>query len=201
MKYKDFLNYIQKIVLYQATNKKHRAWSLSRKCELNFTTRQLADKCDVSHSTIARWLKKAVSDGVLLHKQRRLKHKIKVFNDMRFYQVKSVIEALTAVAKKKAYSVVKKLIKHNPKNVTLKYIFKNIRITTKHGKTKWLSKTKLNILAPPDYFDFMVPLGKNGAWVALSEFDARTYSGFKNKRKVNKQFESEMFSKMIEMLS
>lgn len=200
IKYPEFVKYIEKIVLYQARNKKHASWSLARKCELNFTTRQLAVRCNVSHMTISRWIKKAIKDGVLNYKYRKLKTKALMHRDMRFYTVNRVVRILRSIAKKKVYNIVKTIIKNKPENVTLKYILKNINIS-KHSGTKFFGKTKLNILASPDFFDFMVPLGKNGAWVNLSEFDARIKTVKKKQKRASEKFEKEMFDQMFKCLA
>lgn len=124
MDYQQFKKYLKKVVLYQSRNKKHSHWSLRRKCEANFTTRQLAELTGLGNATVWRYLKRMAKEKILVC-PRYLKTKERHFNSMVFYIHQEVYDILKAISKKRFYKFIAKQYKKNSESFeTLKEFLK-----------------------------------------------------------------------------
>lgn len=132
MKFNQFKKYLKEIVLYQAHNSYNKNAPLKTRCKINFTTRQLAGYCGVSHTTIHRWLKKLQAEKSIFFLSYK-KTANAAHRSMIFYYHYDVYKVLIAKFKKWAYKAVKRINKFKENVTPTKYI--NIYI--KKYQTVW----------------------------------------------------------------
>lgn len=189
MNYSQFKIYLKQIVLYQSRNKKHKEWTIARKCEVNFTTRQLAKLTGKSHVTISKWLKRLVKEGVLRH-QRFVNTKEKWKKSMRFYLHLEVLKILRAGAKKRAYRFIKKQVEKSPDKrnawLTLKeFLFKNS-----------IGKWQVRLRPLVDQRDFV--LETKGSEIFFNDLDLRTCNG--RRKPVSRERLGNFYEEMMKLL-
>lgn len=102
--YEEFCRYICTIVLYQATNKKFKSYSIRRKATLNMTLRQISKVTRIPRETVRRYINRMKKEGLLVFSQKKDSN-IKGHNSMIFYYIPQIIHILKAKAKKRVYKI------------------------------------------------------------------------------------------------
>lgn len=169
--YIEFKDYIKKIVLFQATNKKFAGWSNKRKATINFTTRQLEKVTGIPKSTCHRYLRKMRKEKLIFFASSK-KTSDKRFSNMVFYYHQEVINILKSIAKKRTYTFIKRSLKDMKDSGTLK-------INLLHK----LKENGMNLQFLPDSNLIRLYFDRNE--YNLNEIDLRTKTMIKKRKTIN----------------